>query len=585
MRSSASIPGARRTSDALRSSRVRVTTAAEASARDHAAMLYGTPSFDLMLKAGTHAAAAILREYSDRLASGVAIYAGVGNNGGDAYIVAAQLARAGVITRVHSAGAPRTDDARRAAALADAAMRHGPPTGNERLVVDGVLGTGHRGPLRDDVLFACDDMRTLAASGATVVALDIPSGLDATTGAIAEGSVPAHSTLTFGTIKRGLLFARAHVGRVILLDIGLGHSALADDDAWTMADDATIAEMLPDAPWNAHKGRRGQLAIVGGANGMAGALVLSTRAALAAGCGLVRSWVEPAGVPVLQQSVPQAITHSWPVHADGAADAAAHSAWGSALAIGPGLGRSAESYALLERALRENVGVPVLLDADALTLLAMRASSGDVPSRDLSSRDLSSRDLSTGDLSTGDASAPDSSRRDAASALRTSCESATAVVCTPHPREFSRLVGAPLADDWQARAGQLQDFADRANAIVLLKGTPTLIATPEATSLHVVARGNPVLATGGSGDILTGLIGALLAQGIPATSAVLLGATAHGIAAELAAQDHGTIRGVTLDHVLAALPRAWRAMAQPASFPPGVIAELPAPGPLREQTS
>ncbi len=517
---------------------MRVTTAAEATARDHAAINDGTPSFALMLQAGTQAAAVILRDYSDRLQHGVALYAGVGNNGGDAYIAAAQLARVGVKARVHAAGAPRTDDAQRAAALAAPSLVHGAPTGHERFVVDGLLGTGHRDTLRADVRRLCDVMSQARDRGATIAALDMPSGLDATSGAIAEGSVAAHVTLTFGTIKRGLLFARGHAGRVLLLDIGLERHAQHHDRAWMMSEDASIARMLPLTPWDAHKGRRGRLALVGGAKGMAGALVLSTRAALAAGCGLVRSWTEAPGVPVMQQAVPQAITDVWPAESD----AASESSWGTALAIGPGLGRGAASYALLTRALHENTGVPVLLDADALTLIAMHTSS-----------------------------------RDAASALCDIRGNAASVVCTPHPREFERLLGAQVPSEWQERAVVLQDFATRSMVTVLLKGTPTLIATPSGLPLHVVARGTALLATGGSGDILTGIIGALLAQGISADTAALLGATAHGLAAEIGTETAQGIRGLTLDAVLHALPDAWRAMAQPATFPPGVIAELPAP--------
>ena len=490
-----------------------------------------------MLQAGTQAAAAILRDYSDRLQHGVALYAGVGNNGGDAYIVAAQLARSGVKARVHAVSASRTDDARRAAALAAPSLVHGAPTGHERLVVDGLLGTGHRDALRDEVRRVCDVLALARERGATIVALDMPSGLDATTGVIAQGSVAADVTLTFGTNKRGLLFARGHAGRVLLLDIGLERHAFHDDGAWLMADDVTIARMLPDTPWDAHKGRRGKLALVGGATGMAGALVLSSRAALAAGCGLVRSWTDPSGMPVLQQAVPQAIAELWPVESD----AASESVWGTALAIGPGLGRGDTSYALLKRAVRENADVPLLLDADALTLIAMHTSS-----------------------------------RDAASALRELGANSANVVCTPHPREFARLLGAPVPADWQARADVLQDFATRANATVLLKGTPTLIAAPNGGRVHVVARGTALLATGGSGDILTGIIGALLAQGLAAGSAALLGATAHGLAAEIATEKARGIRGLTLDAVLQALPDAWRAMAQPTNFPPGIIAELPA---------
>ncbi len=510
-----------------------------------------------MLQAATQAASVILREFPHRLAYGVAVHAGSGNNGGDAYIVAAQLARAGIAVRLHAVDSPRTADAQRAAALAAPRLVHGAPTGRELLVVDGILGTGHRGALRDGVSRACAQLRDARDRGATIVALDLPSGLDATTGDIADGSTPADLTISFGTFKRGTLVARSHCGRIVLVDIGLDVHAQRADDAWLLADAPTLAQLLPRTAWNAHKGTRGQLALVGGAHGMVGAIVLASRAALGAGVGLVRSWVHADGIAALQTNVPQAIARTWPAvssapHADGAQTS---SAWGTALAIGPGLGRDDAAWSLLITALRENAGLPVLLDADALTLVSMRANG------------------------------------DAAELLRDVTGGASSVVCTPHPREFARLLGitarassgdakgneSTLPASLDERAVRLREFAQRAKATVLLKGTPTLIATPDAMPLRVVARGTALLATGGSGDVLTGLIGALLAQGIPAADAALLGATAHGIAAECAASAAQGIRGLTLDDLLRALPDAWRAISAPAPMPPHVIAELPAP--------
>jgi len=529
----------------MRSSRVRVTTAAEASAREQAAIQDGAPSFTLMLRAGTRATEVLLRDYADRMQEGVAIHAGVGNNGGDAYIIAAQLARVGVKVRLHAVSPPRTVDARRAAALAAPSLVFGAPSGREQLVVDGVLGTGHRGALRADVRRACELMQLARERGALIAALDLPSGLDATSGDCAEGSVAAHVSLTFGTIKRGLLRARAHAGRVVLLDIGLEQHAFANDGAWIMADAPTIALAMPSAAWDAHKGSRGHLALVGGDTGMAGAIVLASRAALAAGAGLIRAWVNAPGVSALQQAVPQAIARAWPEQLP--ADDQRTPRWGNALAIGPGLGTSATSRALLQHVLRENAHVPIVFDADALTLLANE--SGESGETGESGAAATLRGLSTDH----------------------------SIVCTPHVGEFARLLGHAVPSDWQARADALQAFAVQSGAVMLLKGTPTLIATPDAAPLLVVARGNALLATGGSGDLLTGIIGALLGQGLGARDAALLGATAHGLAAEIATTRAHGVRGLTLDAVLQALPDAWRAMEQPVTFPRGVLADLPAP--------
>lgn len=531
----------------------RVTTAAQAAARDRAAMAAGIPSFDLMLAAGTVAAAEILRRFGDRLAHGVALAAGGGNNGGDAYIVAAQLARAGVAVRLHAATPPRTPDARRAATLAAPALVHGAPTGRERVVVDGLLGTGHQGPLRDAIAAACAWLQQARDRGAMVMALDVPTGLDATTGAIAAGSVPAHVTICFGTLKRGVLLQRAHAGALVLADIGLHEFAdrpgVADDAAWRWAHGAALAARLPAIAWNAHKGRRGRVGLAGGHEGMAGAISLAARATLRSGAGLVHAMVHAASVAAVQAQVPQALAHRWPVSpGEPGGTPGLPEPRLDALAIGPGLGRSAASAGALQQWLAQHRGTPLVLDADALWLVA----------------DLARQQGAH-----------------AASLLRSLTRESPAVVCTPHVGEFATLTGAPLPDDWGARGDVLQQFADAAGVTLLLKGTPTLVASPTAapspaTPLQVVPHGTALLATGGSGDCLTGIIATMLALGLSATDAAVVGATLHGVAAEQATAVTG-VRGGTLDDLLAAMPGAWRVLEVPPLYPPGVLATLPAP--------
>jgi hydroxyethylthiazole kinase-like uncharacterized protein yjeF len=489
-----------------------------------------------MLRAGTAAAACVLRDFPDRLSYGVALFAGSGNNGGDAYIVAAQLARAGVVVRLHASSPPRTDEAKRAAALARPYLQFGAPAGNERVVVDGLLGTRHRGAFREGVTHAVAMLGYARDRGAVVVALDVPSGLDATTGEIAEGSVAAGLTLCFGSVKRGVLVQRAHAGRIAVIDIGLHNPLEPDDQAWYFADDGTVSRMLPALPWDAHKGTRGRLAIVGGAAGMAGAVTLSSRAALASGCGLAKAYVEAPGVAALQAGAVQTIASPWP-----SADAPAEGAWGDGLAIGPGLGRSEASRATLERALRENAGIPMVLDADAL--------------------------FHAGTMTD----------RDPASVIQEWTAASPQVVLTPHPGEFARLLRAEVPRAWGQKADALIAFAIRSRATVLLKGTPTLVATPDGAPPTVMARGTALLATGGSGDVLTGIIGSLLAGGLPARDAAVVGAFAHGMAAEIATESAGGTRGLTLEAVLNALPAAWRRIAHPATLHGDILSELPSP--------
>lgn len=556
MRLSASIPGAPHTSSGAGARGVRVTTASESAVRDLAAIAAGTPAFTLMLQAGTRAAEVIVRGYSHRLAAGVLVYAGSGNNGGDAYVVAAHLARMGVRVLVVAAKPPRTPDAIRAAALFDTlAQQSGgrsrtslcDGSGNgvslddslpyemwrraaeyyPQLVIDGLLGTGHEGALRGTVLQCATDIAGHRARGATVISLDIPSGVSATTGVRATGSVCAHTTVTFGTIKRGLLIDRSAAGHIVVVDIGLGHHADGADAAWHYATPANLRDIVAPDLWSAHKGQRGHLALVGGATGMAGAVILAVRAALHAGVGLARAYVDAPGMPAVQRSAPQAIATTWgqllSEHQE--------PVWGSALALGPGLGRSTQSRAVLEFALSRFRSLPAVIDADALTLLAQSPVAGIGAEREM--------------------------------------------VLTPHAGEFARLRGAPTPTSWESRADAVCAFAAHTGATIVLKGTPTLVAAPNGQPPTVVPRGTAVLATGGSGDMLTGIIGTLLAQGIPAEQAAIVGATVHGIAAEHATEHNNGVRGVTLDDVLEHMPNAWRSVAQPATFPPGVVVNLP----------
>lgn len=517
---------------------LRVTTAQQAAACDQAAIVHGTPSFTLMLRAGTLTASRILHDAADRLTHGVAVYAGSGNNGGDAYVVAAQLAHAGVRVTVIAAGEPRTDDAMRAAAIvashANALLTVGDATGHERLVVDGLLGTGHRGEFRSPIDEYIEHLHAARARGATIWALDIPSGLDATTGARAAGVVAADVTTTYGSVKRGLLSARDLVGRVVLIDIGI-QTAHAPTECWQLADARDIATRLPPIAWDAHKGTRGTVAIVGGSVGMAGAVVMAARGALRAGAGLVRAVVEDGGVSVLQQALPQAIARGWPT----AAESNGGATWGHALVIGPGLGQRAEGEVAMRRALELHADAPVLLDADALNLVA--AEGADIAAR-----------------------------------VRAWCGPRSCVI-TPHPGEFARLSGVRADASWIDRTEAAVAFARAAQVTVVLKGTPTTMVHPvgDTVRVTVVPRGSAALATGGSGDLLSGVIGALLAQRLSAFDAALLGITAHGLAGERAAVGEFAVRGTSLDDVTSHLAQVWRDMHDPAPLGAGVLAEWP----------
>ncbi|MBV6521579.1 MAG: Bifunctional NAD(P)H-hydrate repair enzyme Nnr [Gemmatimonadaceae bacterium] len=508
---------------------LRVVTADEASAIDRAAIASGTPSFALMQLAGERAAASIGARWAACL-DRVVVCCGTGNNGGDGWIVATVLASRGHDVRVVSVGDPTTDDARRAAAAFRAgresfdSMAHERPT----LVVDAVLGTGASGSPRGPAASCIDAIVRWRAAGVPVVSLDVPSGLDATSGS-AAGAVQADHTITFGTMKRGLLIGRGSAGEVTAIDIGLGAHAAPGHGMLVLLDQAWVAATIPGIPADSHKGTRRRLAIVGGDEGMAGATVLAARGAMRSGIGMVRLIVNPASLPVVQAAATEATALEWP--ADDVQAAEQLNGYAHVVLVGPGLGRTGVSRALLERVLDCWRG-PIVIDADALTLFG-----GRIPQ------------------------------------LRTVLGGRPALL-TPHANECATLLGVST-DEVRARRFEIAfELATTTGAAVLLKGVPTVIAEPNGMML-VSAAGTPVLSAAGSGDVLGGIAATLLAQTADPFKSGAAAAWIHGRAAEIANRDR-PIRGVTLDDVCHALADVWR-FDQPAPVPP-VLAELPAVG-------
>ena len=512
---------------------VAIVDAAGASACDAAAIAAGVPSRALMQRAGAAAAEEIARRFGERVAHGVVVAAGPGNNGGDGWVVAHALHAVGVRVRVVECAPARTPDAQAERAQAIAAgvtssdRLEELASGGESLVVDALLGTGYTADraLDGPIAEAIDRLRGLRDRGAALVALDVPTGLDASTGRSASG-LRAALTVTFGTIKRGHLVARDLCGEIVVVDIGLGAHASDAAGRTSLASVSWFAAALPRIAADAHKGTRKKLAIVGGAQGMAGAVVLAARAALRSGTGMVRCIVAPESLPAIQEAEPAALAAAWPAHD---AELEALVGWADAILVGPGLGGGAGRDLVLK--LLEVWHGPTVLDADALNAFAGKVST-----------------------------------------LRSLLAGRPALL-TPHPAEFARLAGLgvdAVLDDRFELPGRL---ASGTGATVLLKGVPTIVATPDGSS-RIVAEGTPVLATGGSGDVLGGMAATLLAQTGDAALAGALAAFAHGRAA--AAVSANGVRGHTLDDVLLALPSIWSLRADPPR--PPVLAELPAVG-------
>src|ERR1700730_2557329 len=512
---------------------VWVVSARESAERDRAAIERGTPSRVLMRRAGTAAAEEISRRYSERLRNGAVVFAGPGNNGGDGWVVAGTLGKSGVevtVIDVAKATPAKSPDAvaEREAAI-DSVKVVDFVEASAAVVIDALLGTGFEGEPRGKISDAISTINALHARGALVAAIDIPSGLDGTTGQHSS-CVVADVTLSFGGAKRGQLLARDCCGEIVVLDIGLAispapsKSAKADLPLPILVDGAWVRERTPPIRFDAHKGTRKHLAVVGGGKGMPGAVVLASRGALRSGIGLVRVLVAPENESAVLSAIPSALISEWP--SSETQISAEISKWADALVIGPGLGKSKDTRALVERILR-NSKIPAVLDADALNVF-------------------------------------DGDAKSLAALLK-----GRSALITPHVAEFARLAGVDVESVLANRFDIGLDLARGLGTTVLLKGSPTVIFNPDG-GRYVIARGTAALGTGGSGDLLDGVAGTMLAQTRNATIAGCCAAWVHGRAAEFCEY----VRGTTLEDVLYALPRAWNEL-EPSPEPP-VLAQRPA---------
>jgi hydroxyethylthiazole kinase-like uncharacterized protein yjeF len=487
-----------------------------------------------MQRAGAAAASEITRRYSGQLSSGAVVFTGPGNNGGDGWVVAGTLARSGFDVRVVEVTKPTTEKSPDAVAERESAIDSvtiiDSVDDDAAIVIDALLGTGFEGEPRGKIAAAIATINELHGRGARVASLDVPSGLDATTGQHSE-CVVADITLSFGGLKRGTLLGRDCCGEMVVLDIGLDDAAsmlsrkgpAAVSPLPILVDGDWVRSRIPPIRFDAHKGTRKHLAILGGGKGMPGAVVLAARGALRSGIGLVRALVAPDNIGPVLAAVPSALISEWPssetqIHAE-------ISKWADAIVIGPGLGKSKETRTLVEQILRDS-SIPVLLDADALNVF-----DGD------------------------------------ASALGKLLAGRQALI-TPHVAEFARLAGVDVKTVIASRFDVGIELARQLGATVLLKGAPSVIFATTGER-YVVARGTAALGTGGSGDLLDGIAGTMLAQLNDAVAAGCCAAWVHGRAAEICEY----VRGTTLDDVLYALPRAWNER-EPSPEPP-VLAELP----------
>ena len=426
----------------------------------------------------------------------VTVLAGSGDNGGDALYAGARLAERGAKVVAVQAAEKVHEQALSALLRAGGTISACLPPDAD-LIIDGLLGIGGRGGLREPFATLA---RQAWQSGAAIVAVDLPSGIDADTGEVHGEAVRADVTITFGTLKPGLLIdpGASHAGAVHLVDIGLDLTRHQPAAASLQNED--VANLLPRPGTESDKYRRGVLGLVAGSDRFGGAPVLATGGAIRGGAGMVRVVTTADAAHTVRQQWPEAvITEGDP------ALAGRVQAW----AAGPGMGTDDAAKSRLATIL--DADVPVLVDADGITLLTQLRT------------ELSRRGKPT--------------------------------LITPHAGELARLLDVDAMDVEQRRLEHARRAASELNVTVLLKGSTTVIATPGTQVVMVNPTGTPWLATAGSGDVLTGLAGSLLAQGLSTTDAAAVAAYLHGLAARLAAGDDTPIGA---GDVIRALPAAFR---------------------------
>ena len=510
---------------------MRIVTADEMKALDRAAIEdYGISGLVLMENAGRQVVDLIHRVLGEVRGRVVTIFTGKGNNGGDGYVIARHLLNMGAEVKVLSL--VNTGEVTGDAAVNLEIWRkigqkvyivfQGDGINIVRLalmntdfIVDAIYGTGFKGKMPEKTGRIIE---LLNSSGKPIVAVDIPSGLEADTGRINGPCINAHYTVTFGLPKLGLFLEPGtdFAGEITVADISLP-GVLVEKTAPQrhLITEENVKMWLPRRPSPAHKGTFGRVLVVAGSKGMTGAASLTGEAALRSGAGLVTVAVPETIHNIMEEKMTEVMTAPLPDTGKGSLSREALQHILSllenmdVLAIGPGLSQAPEVITLV-RELIPLLKIPCVLDADALNALA------------------------------GDAGILKKLQAPA--------------VITPHPGEMARLMGVSPKAIQEDRIENALKAAAAWNVVTLLKGSRTVVAAPDGT-VYINPTGNPGMATGGSGDVLTGIIAALIAQGLKPVRAAAAGAYLHGLAGDLAAKEKGMM-GLIAGDILSALPAA-----------------------------
>ncbi len=490
---------------------------------------FGIPGAVLMENAGRGTYEKIVEGAPDAAAQRIAVLCGRGNNGGDGFVIARFFHNDGARVTVFLFADPGKvagdaltnlvsfkEAGGRLIQITDEAqwLQSAPDIQQAAIIIDALLGTGLSTEVRGLYRSAIESIN--AMSGAMVVAVDIPSGLDATTGAVLGVAVKAQLTCTFGLAKKGLVIHPGvqYAGRLEIIDIGippeLVESSVINE---YLLDEAMLAGIVPVRKPDSHKGAYGHGFIIAGSPGKTGAAALCAQAAMRAGAGLVTVGVPASLNPILEAKLSEPMTEPLPEESGGFLGPLSLSRitellqGKSVVAIGPGMGAHTQASVLMNWII-EAAAVPLVIDADGLNILAHNVG--------------------------------------ALNRLK------IPAVLTPHPGEMARLTGLPTQAVQADRIGCARKFAQQYKVIVALKGSRTIIAAPDG-SVYVNPTGNPGMASGGMGDALTGLITGLIAQGIDSLKATLLAVYVHGMIGDDIARERAPL-GILATDIIERIP-------------------------------
>ena len=531
---------------------MKVVTAAEMRQIDRDTIEdIGIPGIVLMETAGSAVVRSIVKHYPT--AQRIGILVGKGNNGGDGLVIARQLAHAGRDVHLFLVSPPdnftgeaeiNLQIAKRLTAsfgnlqaapkgglrieeiLTDTAVKSDANIVGCELLVDAMLGTGLRGTVRAPIATVIDAINSLHIP---VFSVDLPSGLDADTGNPMGTCVQADRTVTIGLPKRGLLVhpGAEFAGKLEVVDIGFPEQVIDAQNIkvnWTTA--AQVSAWIPQRPPASHKGTYGRILVVAGSTGMTGAAALTSEAALRVGAGLVTLATPQHLNPILEGLLPEVMTLPLPETEAGSLSASAAAAilefaeqTKSVLAIGPGISQHPDTVALVHQLMREHrkhkLGGQMVIDADGLNAIAQ------IPE------------------------------------IMSLLERGT--VLTPHPGEMARLTNRSVSTLEGDRIRTAQTFANEHGVVLVFKGAPTVTSDANG-NVWINSTGNPGMGTGGMGDVLTGIIAGLMAQGLPSGRAAALAVYIHGLAGNIVSERLG-MHGLIASDVLKAVPEAISSMS------------------------